>query len=100
MSLSLLTQLDGQSWGNFIQLVLIIVTVAGIWTALLNGKKDRRSAMKLAAADRQAADDRADRDRQAADKRAVADRQHAREQAQQQFQTQQAIGTAPGSVDS
>ncbi|WP_336715559.1 hypothetical protein [Arthrobacter sp. USHLN218] len=88
---SFLVQIDAQNLANLIQIVLIIVTVVGIMTALINGKKDRRTAMKLAAADRRAADERADRDRHAADKRAMSDRQHAREQAQQQFRTQQAI---------
>lgn len=83
--------LDTQGWANLIQGALILVTITGIWVALSNGRKDRKTAMMLAVTDRRSADDRADEDRHAADKRAENDRRYAREQVQQNFRLQQGL---------
>lgn len=91
MTSEFFAQLDAQSWGNLIQVVLIVVSVSGISAALRNGAKDRKTALALARADRQAADDRAEEDRRQAAVRAESDRQHAREQVQQQFRVQQGL---------
>lgn len=91
MGLDLLSRVDGQAWANLLQVVAVIVTLGGVGAALVNGGKDRKSAMRVAASDRFAADQRAEEDRRVADRRADGDRQHAREQAQQQFRVQQAL---------
>jgi hypothetical protein len=89
--LDFVTGLDGQTWANSLQAVAVVITLVGVGAALANGGKDRKSAMRVAAADRFDADERANDDRRAADRRAEGDRQHAREQAQQQFVVQQAL---------
>jgi hypothetical protein len=91
LNFDFMTALDGQTWANSLQAVAVLVTLGGVGAALINGGKDRKSAMRVAAADRLAADERANDDRRAADQRAEGDRQHAREQAQQQFLVQQAL---------
>lgn len=91
MLIDFFTGLDPEGWGNIIQGALLIVTVFGLGTALRNGRKDRESAARIAAADRFAAEERGTEDRRDADKRAEADRAHARQQAQQQFRMQQAL---------
>lgn len=91
MNLDFVTGLDGQAWANALQAVAVVVTLVGVGAALVNGGRDRKSAMSGAAADRFATDERAVDDRRAADRRAEGDRQHAREQAQQQFRVQQAL---------
>lgn len=72
----------------------MIVGVAGITVAIVNGRKDRKAAFSLAAADRYSADERASEDRSAAEKQALADRRHAREQMQQNFRLQQSLHLA------
>lgn len=94
MGLDLLWGMDGQAWANLLQAVAVIVTLGGVGAALVNGGRDRKSAMRVAASDRFAADQRAEEDRRAADRRAEGDRQHAREQAQQQFLVEQALRLA------
>lgn len=91
MSTDFIAVLNGQGWANTLQAVAVVVTLVGVGAALVNGGRDRKSAMSVAAADRSAADERAIDDRRAADRRAEGDRQHARKQAQQQFLIQQAL---------
>ncbi|MET4589821.1 hypothetical protein [Arthrobacter sp. 754] len=91
MNLDFVRGMDGQAWANLLQSVAVIVTLVGVGVALVNGAKDRKPAMRVAASDRVAADERAADDRRAADRRAEGDRQHTREQAQQQFHIQQAL---------
>lgn len=62
----MIASLANPAVGNMVQIFLAIVTVGGLWVALLNGKKDRATAMSLAAADRRAADERAESDRREA----------------------------------
>lgn len=87
-------QLNSQDLANIIQVVVMIVGVAGITVAIVNGRKDRKAAFSLAAADRYSADERALEDRSAAEKQALADRRHAREQMQQNFRLQQSLQLA------
>jgi hypothetical protein len=87
-------QLNSQDLANIIQVVVMIVGVAGISAAIVNGRKDRKAAFRLAAADRYSADERALEDRYASEKQALADRRHAREQMQQNFRLQQSLQLA------
>ncbi len=87
-------QLNSQDLANIIQVVVMIVGVAGITVAIVNGRKDRTAAFRLAAADRYSADERALEDRSASEKQALADRRHAREQMQQNFRLQQSLQLA------
>lgn len=91
MGLDFISGLSGQAWANLLQAVAVLVTLVGVGVALVNGGKDRKSAMRVAASDRFATDERAADDRRAADRRAEGDRQHAREQAQQQFLVKQVL---------
>lgn len=95
MGLDFVWGVDGQAWANNLQAVAVIVTLVGVGVgvgaALVDGGKDRKSAMRVAASDRFAADERAEDDRRAADRRAEGDRKHAREQAQQQFLIKQVL---------
>ena len=91
MDLDFIAGLSSQAWANALQAVAVLVTLVGVGVALVNGGKDRKSAMRLAASDRLAADERAADDRRAAESRAEADRRHAREQLQQQLLVQQAL---------
>lgn len=74
-----------------VQMFLAIVTVGGLWVALLNGQKDRATAMSLAAADRRAADERAESDRREANVASEDERIFLREQAQLQMQLDHAL---------
>ena len=77
--------------GNLVQIFLAIITVAALWVALANGKKDRATAMSLAASDRRAADERAKSDRREATAAMEDDRAFLREQAQLQMQLDHAL---------
>lgn len=83
--------LDSQGWANLIQGTLVLVTIVGIWSALIIGKRDRKTAMALAYEDRRAADERAANDRHAADERAERDARIARERIQQDFRLRQGL---------
>lgn len=76
---------------NLVQIFLAIITVMGLWVAVLNGRKDRMTAMSLAASDRQAADDRAENDRRDATTALEDERLFLREQAQLQMQLNHAL---------
>ena len=86
--------MNAQDLANIIQVVVMIVGVAVITVAIVNGRKDRKAAFRLAAADRYSADERALEDRSASEKQALADRRHAREQMQQNFRLQQSLQLA------
>jgi hypothetical protein len=87
-------QLNSQDLVNIIQVVVMIVGVVGITVAIVNGRKDRAAAFRLAAADRYSAEERALEDRSASEKQALADRRHGREQIQQNFRLQQSLQLA------
>lgn len=77
--------------GNLVQIFLAVVTVGGLWVALVNGKKDRATAMALAVGDRRAADERADSDRREATGAMEDERAFLREQTQLQMQLDHAL---------
>lgn len=77
--------------GNLVQIFLAVITVAALWVALANGKKDRATAMSLAVADRRAADERAESDRRQATAALEDDRAFLHEQAQRQMQLEHAL---------
>ena len=83
--------MDSPAVDNLVQIFLAIVTVGGLWVALANGKKDRATAMSLAAADRRAADERAESDRREATAAIEDERAFLREQAQLQMQLDHAL---------
>ncbi|MBX7443373.1 MULTISPECIES: hypothetical protein [unclassified Arthrobacter] len=87
----MLTVLANPAVANVVQIFLAVVTVGGLWVALLNGKKDRATAMSLAAADRRAADERAESDRREANAAVEDERIFLREQAQLQMQLDHAL---------
>lgn len=87
----MLNALANPAVGNLVQIFLAIVTVGGLWVALLNGKKDRGMAMSLATGDRRAADERADSDRREATAAIEDERVFLREQAKLQLQLDHAL---------
>lgn len=87
----MISALADPAYGNLVQIFLAIVTVAGLWVALANGKKDRATAMSLAVGDRRAADERADSDRREATAAMEDERAFLREQAQLQMQLDHAL---------
>jgi hypothetical protein len=89
--MEMLTVLANPAVGNFVQIFLALVTVGGLWVALLNGRKDRAMAMSLALGDRRAADERADSDRREAAAAMEDERSFLREQARLQLQLDHAL---------
>ncbi|GAB3555809.1 hypothetical protein GCM10027404_33240 [Arthrobacter tumbae] len=77
--------------GNVIQIVLIVLTVLGLWVALLNGKKGRENAIRLAISDRRAAEERTESDRREATVTLEDERWYLREQTQLQMQLDHAL---------